>query len=697
MANNPGTENNIFKEVDNKADIVKVVSTFLGFNNLQKKGNIYYALCPFHNDTNPSMQVNPERNTFHCWACDSKGKSIEFVKKYKNVKPLEALKIVSDICSIPLPKDFSSDKFVPRIEKEFPKELHALEDANKFYQLVLQSKSGTLGKEYLEKRGLSDDVISHFGIGYAPDDPKMIIDSLRKQGYDVPTLSRAGILSNSSTLEDRYYHRIMFPIHDNSGHLVAFSGRVLTKDQSPSKYVNYPETALFKKNEILYHFSKAKEDAKRKGYIYLVEGFMDVIAIVRSGLYAVCGTMGTALTIEHINALKSLSVEVRLCLDSDEPGQLGEERAAEALLKNHVPFRIVRKFTSGKDADEVLTNGKEKGAEILLKQLNRLVDPFLFFLRRTLGNRNRLTDSTEIQKFLRNHYSYYAALDDISKARDLDLLSQVCSLDKTTLQNVLKNLSSATKPSVTSASTSNTYQETPYKPKTGNSSYRKRNTVPFANNIHCSWSGKYQLSEILFSLTEMVKDCPQAQGYLPQLIENECSIAVVLTHSFDAFMELQNARTDLVFEPLSKLVNFIGDEYLRHPGNKEPFKELDYQAICAEITSHNSEDKTNADSDDPLLLFSDESSSTDYYHNLTKEETDFLLSFIDKIKLLSDDCFDMDALKNNLILHPFYVSWDKLEKKKSLSGSLTNAEELEILQLKTKIRKNGGKSTDFKK
>lgn len=691
MANNPGSENNIFKEVDNKADIVKVVSTFLGFNNLQKKGNIYYALCPFHNDTNPSMQVNPERNTFHCWACDSKGKSIEFVKKYKNVKPIEALKIVSDICSIPLPNEFSTDKFIPRIEKEYPKELHALEDADKFYQLVLQSKSGVLGKEYLEKRGLSNEVISHFGIGYAPNDPKMIIESLRKQGYDVPTLSRAGILSTSSTLEDRYYHRVMFPIHDNSGHLVAFSGRVLNKDQSSSKYINYPETSLFKKNEILYHFAKAKEDAKRKGYIYLVEGFMDVIAIVRSGLYAVCGTMGTALTPEHINALKSLSVEVRLCLDSDEPGQLGEERAAEALLKNHVPFRIVRKFTSGKDADEVLTNGKEQGAEILLKQLNRLVDPFLFFLRRTLGSRNKLTDSTEIQKFLRDRYPYYAALDDISKARDLDLLSQVCSLDKTTLQNVLKNLSTASKPSDTTAPTTNTYQQNSYGQKKEYGYSRKRRSVPVESNIHCSWSGKYQLSEILYSLTEMAKGSAQAQGYLPQLIENECSIAVVLTHSYDALMELQNARIDLVFEPLSKLVNLIGDEYLRHPGNKEPFKELDYQAIANEITSRNSGEASTIDKDDPLALFSGDEPQTDYYHNLTKEEADFLLAFIDKIKLLSDDCFDMDALKNNLELHPLYAHWDKLEKNRNLSGSLSTDEELELLQLKTKIRKNGGK------
>ena len=144
-------QENIFRTVDSKADIVKVVSAFLGFNNLHKHGKIYKAICPFHNDTDPSMQVNPERNNFHCFACGSMGGPIDFVKKYKGVRPIEALKIVADICSIPLPSELNTERFIPQIEKDYPNELKALEDADKFYQLVLQSKSGTEGKEYLEK------------------------------------------------------------------------------------------------------------------------------------------------------------------------------------------------------------------------------------------------------------------------------------------------------------------------------------------------------------------------------------------------------------------------------------------------------------------------------------------------------------------------------------------------------------------
>lgn len=687
-------QENIFRTVDSKADIVKVVSAFLGFNNLHKHGKIYKAICPFHNDTDPSMQVNPERNNFHCFACDSMGGPIDFVKKYKGVRPIEALKIVADICSIPLPSELNTERFIPQIEKDYPNELKALEDADKFYQLVLQSKSGTEGKEYLEKRGLSQEIVSHFGIGYAPDDPKMIIDALRKQGYDVNTLSKAGILSASSTLEDRFFHRIMFPIRDNSGHLVAFSGRVLKKEQSPSKYINYPETLLFKKNEILYHFSKAKEDAKRKGYIYIVEGFMDVIAVCRAGLFAVCGTMGTALTQEHINALKNLGVEVRLCLDSDEPGQLGEEKAAEALLKNGVPFRIVRKFKTGKDADEVLTNGKENGAKDLLYQLNRLYDPFLFFLRRTLKNRNMLSDSVEIQTFLRNNCKYYAALDDISKARDLELLSKVCSLSKETLQKVLANITPTIRQDQNQSSDSNFEKPNDFVPYKKKGSFRKR-TVPLeANNIHCTWSDKYQLSDMLLSLTEKAKNNAESGGTLPLLIDNECSLVIVLTHSYDAFVQLQSSRTDFVFEPFAKLVNLIGDEYLRHPGNKEPFTALDYDALrkAIEEVKNKDEAENEKDSDDdPLGIFDDEMDDSSPYVEMDEKEKAFLLDFVSGIEKLSNDCFDMDTFKNNLVLHPYYVLWDRLEGKKNLSGVSDSKDEIEIFRLKGLIRKNSGK------
>ncbi len=682
-------ENNIFREVDQKADIVRVVSNFLGSNNVQKKGRIYVSLCPFHNDTNPSMQIDPNRNTFHCWACGSKGGSIAFVKKYKNIKPMEALKEVASICSIPLPDRISSNQYVSLIEQKFSTELKALNDAAKFYQLSLASKNGTDGREYLEKRGLPKEIIEHFGIGYAPNDPKMLVNALRSQGYDVSTLSRAGILSSSSELEDRYQDRIMFPIEDNSGHLVAFSGRILKKTDGVGKYVNYPETPLFKKAEILYHFSKAKEEARRKGYLYIVEGFMDVIAVCRAGCFAVCGTMGTALTEEHLKAIKALGVEVRLCLDSDEPGQIGEERAAKELLRYAIPFRIVRKFTCGKDADEVLSYGKEKGGELLLSQLERLYDPFLFFLRRTLGERKMLTDAKEIQKFLVDHQLYFASLDAVSQEQDLNWLSKVCSLSKETLSKVLKNVSVKIGQEPRYSTEEARYQpiedndgKRPWRP------YRRRQEQSYV--INCTWSDNFMLPDIILQLNRMTKESMMGQGINASLLANECSIVMVLTHAYSAFELLESAKIDFAFEPFHYLVNLIGLEYLSHPGKREPFHPADYESLKSKIIALKDSSKQAKEEDDPLGLFVDEEAEKKETANFQDDYRDFLLSFQEGMRRLPSDCYDENAHKQNLTLHPLYYNLNRLQAKKRISGALSDEEEIEIITLMGKIRKNSG-------
>lgn len=683
-------EVNIFREVDKKADIVRVVSNFLGSNNVQKKGRIYVSLCPFHNDTNPSMQIDPNRNTFHCWACGSKGGSIDFVKMYKKIKPMEALKEVASICSIPLPESVSSHQYVSFVEQKFPKELKALSDAGKFYQLSLASKVGDMGREYLEHRGLTKEIIEHFGIGYAPSDPKMLVTALRNQGHDIGTLSRAGILSSSSELEDRYQERIMFPIEDNTGHLVAFSGRILRKDQSSSKYVNYPETPLFKKAEILYHFSKAKDEARRKGYLYIVEGFMDVIAVCRAGCFAVCGTMGTALTEEHLKAIKALGVEVRLCLDSDEPGQIGEERAAKELLRHQIPFRIVRRFTAGKDADEVLSYGKEKGGELLLSQLERLYDPFLFFLRRTLGDRKILTDAKEIQKFLVDHQVYYASLDAVSQEQDLIWLSKVCSLSKETLSKVLKNVSASQK-EIKPVYKSNEQQFSELDSEYGNKrpwrNGKRREVTNYT--INCTWSDAFRLPDIILELNRVTKESPMGQGIIPSLLSNECSIVMVLTHSYSAFELFESARIDFAFEPFHFLINLIGVEYLSHPGKKEPFHPADYESLKNRIVSLKNTEKDSEEEDDPLGLFEEESDEKEI-SGFQEDYREFLLSFVEGMKQLPSDCYDEEAHKQNLTLHPLYFRLNRLQAKKKISGVLSDEEEIEIISLMGKIKKNSG-------
>ena len=305
-----------------------------------------------------------------------------------------------------------------------------------------------------------------------------------------------------------------------------------------------------------------------------------------------------------------------------------------------------------------------------------------------------LSDSVEIQTFLRNNCKYYAALDDISKARDLELLSKVCSLSKETLQKVLANITPTIRQDQNQSSDSNFEKPNDFIPYKKNGSFRKR-TVPLeANNIHCTWSDKYQLSDMLLSLTEMAKNNAESGGTLPLLIDNECSLVIVLTHSYDAFVQLQSSRTDFVFEPFAKLVNLIGDEYLRHPGNKEPFTALDYDALrkAIEEVKNKDEAENEKDSDDdPLGIFDDEMDDSSPYVEMDDKEKAFLLDFVSGIEKLSNDCFDMDTFKNNLVLHPYYVLWDRHEGKKNLSGISDSKDEIENCRPKGLLRKNSGK------
>ena len=310
---------NVFREIVGKSDIVKVIAYYLGSDAIVKAGRRFKAICPFHPDSHPSMQIDPEKNFYHCFSCNAGGDTIKFVQEYAHLSSVEALKKVCEICGIPVPSLLSDvhEKRDPLKEK-FPKELEALGELSRFYSLYLQSTDGLKGREYLSSRSISRETIDHFRIGYSPYDPTIAIASLRRVGFDVPTLERAGILSNSAELKDRYSGRIMFPLSDNEGHIVGFSGRKIDDKQEGGKYINYPETALFRKGDVLYHFDKARESARRDGYIYLLEGFMDVIAMQRAGLLSSAGLMGTALTENHLAALKGLGVECRLLLDSDE-------------------------------------------------------------------------------------------------------------------------------------------------------------------------------------------------------------------------------------------------------------------------------------------------------------------------------------------------------------------------------------------
>lgn len=542
---------NIFREVSAKSDIVKVVAFYLGQKALVRKGKIYLTICPFHHDTHPSMRVDPSRNMFKCFACGTGGDSISFVEKYAHLEPMEALKKVCEICSIPIPSSIhNAHAAVNPAYVQYAKELSALTDLKKFYQLTLSSVDGKPGKDYLDGRKIPEDIREHFGIGFAPADDTLAIASLRKLGYEIPTLEKAGILANSSELRDHYASRIMFPIEDNSGKTVAFSGRQIEKTQPGGKYINYLDTPLFHKSEILYHFAQAKETARKDGFLYLMEGFMDVIATVRAGINSIVGTMGTALTEEHLKALASLKVTVRLCLDSDEPGQLGEERALPLLRKAGIPFEVVRPFKGGKDADEILT---KLGKDALLSSLKNLYDPFLFLLGRALKGRKQLLDTLEVETFLKVSAPYYFALDPIGKSKDLSILAKITTLKEETLGKILLGYQNEKKPT----------------PGTPSSDFRKpaRPLTPTKTTLQSNLPESANLSDPIVKLYQKAQQRPESESLLAdKLLFAETQIVFALAKSREAYRNYESAKTALVFHPYYTLATLFGTVYLKDLG-----------------------------------------------------------------------------------------------------------------------------------
>ena len=366
-------DDSLVTDVLKHADIVKVVSAYLP---VQRKGKDYIAKCPFHDDNNPSMHISPELQIFKCFVCGTSGNAIGFVIKYEHLSFKEALKKVAEICDYHDPRleDIREVKVVDPKRAPLIKCLH---DLTVYYQYALNSPEGKVGLDYFNNRHLDADLRNKFRLGYAFKDGKATCRFLEEKGHSLKTIEDAGIASPSSgTYSDRNQGRVVFPIFDSNGDVVGYSARRLA-DGPEAKYVNSPETYLFHKSNILYNYHNAKEKARIAGYIYVLEGFMDVFALYRIGIESCVATMGTALTAEHIRLLRSLNVEIRLCLDGDLPGQKATMEIANNLANAGLKVRIVDNQNSTKDPDEILN---QDGAVALTAYLNKLISRVDFIL-----------------------------------------------------------------------------------------------------------------------------------------------------------------------------------------------------------------------------------------------------------------------------------------------------------------------------
>ena len=339
------------QEIKEKLNIVDVISEYL---RLQKAGVNFKALCPFHNEKTPSFMVSPSRQSWHCFGCGEGGDIFTFIEKIEGIEFPEALKILAEKAGVILKYDN------PKLRSEKDKVYEICEKATQFFTASLNNANVIL--DYLHKRGLQDKTIDEWRLGYAPDSWSSLFSFLGKYGYRETEIEKAGLIIQVpsskfqvSRYHDRFRNRLMFPIFDSNGRVVAFSGRIMsdivpskTERAESGKYVNSPETILYNKSRILYGLDKAKTEIRKADRVVLVEGQMDAILPWQDGIKNIVATSGTALTENHLLILKRLTNNLVLAFDMDDAGFRATKRGVD--LANETGFGVsVLDISSGKD------------------------------------------------------------------------------------------------------------------------------------------------------------------------------------------------------------------------------------------------------------------------------------------------------------------------------------------------------------
>ena len=354
-------------EIRQSVDIVDVIGTYLP---LEKKGRNYVAICPFHDDSRPSMSISPERQIYMCFVCQHGGNVFGFLKDYLKVSFIEAVKMVAQIGHVDI-SEYNLETKVQPVDQKLAPLYQMHEEANKIYSHYLNTKLAISAKDYLNNRKITDEIIETFQIGYAPSN-HVLLKAFEKMNFNKVAMFESGLVIESGNGYDRFTDRIMFPLHDASGHVVGFSGRIYQASQNDSKYMNSPESAIFIKGETLYNYHRVGETARQNGYIIITEGFMDVIALYKAGIKNAVAIMGTALTRGHLNLLKRLSKTVYLCLDGDQAGRNATIKSIDILLKADFIVKVVD-LPDNLDPDEFLDKrGQDELVSLLKRPLSSL-------------------------------------------------------------------------------------------------------------------------------------------------------------------------------------------------------------------------------------------------------------------------------------------------------------------------------------
>ncbi len=348
--------------VKQQADIVRVIGEYV---RLKKSGQNFMGLCPFHSEKTPSFAVHPVKQIYHCFGCGVGGDVFSFVMALDKCEFPEAVRTVAEKCGIPIPRprERSPEERRENQQRAALVEMHR-EAATFFARQLETTAEGKAARAYLQDRGLDADAITRFGLGYAPSAGDALCRHL-KQKYAEKLLESSGLLARdaSGRLYDRFRRRIMFPIANDSGKVVAFGGRALGDDLP--KYLNSPETPIYSKSSVLYHLDRAKESIRQRDFAVLVEGYMDTIGVVRAGVANVIASCGTSLAENQVKLLGRFTKNVVVNYDPDTAGQAATERSLAILLEQGFQTRVLA-LPGGADPDKF---AREQGAEAYQKLL----------------------------------------------------------------------------------------------------------------------------------------------------------------------------------------------------------------------------------------------------------------------------------------------------------------------------------------
>ncbi len=370
--------NDVINEIRNKSDIVSIISNYVP---LTKRGKNYFGVCPFHDDHSPSMSVSPEKQIYTCFSCGATGNVFTFVSEYEHISFIEAVKLLGN----KLGYNLTTHEKVDTKSGDYK----IYEIASKFYQNNLNSSLGKKAIEYLENRGLNRETIKKFGIGLSLN-KSSLTELLINKGIKLDKLIELGLSNTMSN--DLFLNRIMFPLYDLNGNVVAFSGRIYNMKDN-SKYINTKETSIFKKGNLLYNYHNAREHLKKNDYVIIMEGFMDVIRASTVGINNCVATMGTAFTKEQANIIRKMTDNVILCFDGDKAGEEATISAIKVLEDIEINPKIIR-LEDDLDPDEyIIKNGKEAFLNKIDTSIN-VIDYKLSLLKKN-KNFHNLEDISE--------------------------------------------------------------------------------------------------------------------------------------------------------------------------------------------------------------------------------------------------------------------------------------------------------------